>query len=187
MGEVHLLAAHCVQVDNEDIELLRDSSVFVSHNPASNLKLGNGIAPVQEMLDNGIVVTIGTDGSSSNNTLNVWGEARLASLLQKRLNPRNMDKRTVIKMLTEDGYISLGMSGGRIEPGYDADLTIINIDEEFLPEDYFLSHIVHSAGEKVFATMVDGKFIYYDGKYPTIDVDEVMKMFRKSYRRLIDE
>ncbi|MBO8160240.1 MAG: amidohydrolase family protein [Thermosipho sp. (in: Bacteria)] len=180
-----LLAVHCVHIDDNDINLLFDYNVFISNNPSSNLKLGNGIAPITKMLSKGLNISFGTDGAASNNSLNVLFEARLSTLLQKKDNPENMKIEDVIKMLTTNGYKALKINGGEIKEGNYADFTILDLDNpSFLPIENIKNHLIHS-NPKIFATMVNGKFIYFDGQFPTIDKKEVYKQFTISYRKVI--
>lgn len=186
IAEKHLIAAHCVHFDESDIEVLKDYNIFISHNPTSNLKLGNGIAPIQKFVENNIPVSLGTDGAASNNSQDILFEARLASLLQKKDNPTNLNVNQVLKMLTFNGYKALNLLGGIIEKGYPADLTIIDLNNpSFYPIENMKNHLIHSKSS-VFATMVNGKFIYFNGKFPTIDEKEVYKQFSTFYKKVID-
>ncbi|ONN26479.1 amidohydrolase [Thermosipho affectus] len=181
----HLLAVHCIHLDDNDIQLLKNYNVYISHNPSSNLKLGNGIAPVTKFINNDLPVTLGTDGPASNNSIDILFEARLATLLQKKDNPKNLSVDKAIKMITYDGYKALNLNGGTIGIGKPADFTIINLNNpSFFPVDNMKKHIIHSK-TSIFATMVNGKFIYFNGKFPTIDEKEVYKQFSNSYKKVI--
>ncbi|HCF38527.1 MAG TPA: amidohydrolase [Thermosipho africanus] len=185
IADYHFLAVHCVHLDDNDIKMLKDFNVFISHNPTSNLKLGNGIAPIQKMIENGLTVALGTDGPASNNSLDILFEARIASLLQKKDNPQNLDINQMLKMLTINGYRSLNIEGGEIKEGFPADLTIINLkNPSFYPIENMKKHIIHSKVD-VFATMVNGKFTYYNGTFPTIDEKEVYRKFSTFYKKVI--
>ncbi len=184
---VKLIAAHAVQFKEDEIRELARENIFVSHNPSSNLKLGNGVARVAEMIEKGVNVALGTDGAASNNSLDIWHEMRLAALLQKMRNPANLKVSQAIKMATEMGAKAMGINAGKIEAGMEADLIVVNIDKpHYLPIEDLKSHIVHagSSGD-VFATMVAGKWIYHDGKFPTIDEREVLKGFKRAHTRLM--
>ncbi|MDN5324681.1 MAG: 5-methylthioadenosine/S-adenosylhomocysteine deaminase [Thermosipho sp. (in: thermotogales)] len=185
IADNHFLAVHCVHVDSDDLKLLSKFNTFISHNPTSNLKLGNGIAPITDMLKNEINISFGTDGPASNNSLNVLFEARLATLLQKKDNPQHMKIEDVLKMLTVNGYNALKLDGGLIQEGKYADLTIFDLDTpSFFPTKNMKKHLLHST-PKVYATMVNGKFIYIDGKFPTIDSKGVYRQFTNSYKKVI--
>ena len=184
---VKLIVAHAVQFEDDEIEDLAKENIFVSHNPTSNLKLGNGIAKVSKMLEEGVNVSLGTDGAASNNSLDVWHEMRLASLLQKMKDPESMKIHQALEMATESGARVLGINAGRIEVGMDADLIVIDLNRpHYMPIERLKSHIVHAGmSSDVFATMVAGKWIYYDGEFPTIDEDEIIKGFEREYGDLM--
>ncbi len=184
---VKLIVAHAVQFEDDEIEDLAKENIFVSHNPTSNLKLGNGIAKVSKMLEEGVNVSLGTDGAASNNSLDVWHEMRLASLLQKMKDPESMKIHQALEMATESGARVLGINAGRIEVGMDADLIVIDLNRpHYMPIERLKSHIVHAGmSSDVFATMVAGKWIYYDGEFPTIDEDEIIEEFEREYGDLM--
>ncbi|PLV59738.1 amidohydrolase [Thermotoga sp. KOL6] len=185
MKDVRTIAAHCVHLPEQYFNELKDLAFFVSHNPTSNLKLGNGIAPIKKMLESGIKVTVGTDGAASNNSLNLFFEMRLASLLQKVSDPRAMSVETCLRMVTTEGAEAMGIKSGRLEEGWNADLVVIDLKSpSFFPEKHLKNHIVHAFSGEVFATMVSGKWIYYDGSYPTIDEHEVVKELRRIEKEL---
>ena len=184
---VHLIVAHAVQFEPEEIKDLKREKIFIAHNPSSNLKLGNGIAPISEMMDLGIEVSLGTDGAASNNSLDVWHEMRLASLLQKMKDPTRLKTEDALKMATLEGAKAMMVDGGVIEEGKEADLVVIDIEKPwYFPKENLKSHIVHSGSSSdVFATMVSGRWIYFDGEFPTINTDEVLAGFERSVRRLL--
>jgi 5-methylthioadenosine/S-adenosylhomocysteine deaminase len=123
---VPVVAAHGIYVDAADRRLLREGGVTVAHNPGSNLKLANGIAPVQELLDDGVNVSLGTDGAASNNNLNMFEEMHLAALLQKwlRRDAEALPARQVLRMATINGARALGLDTeiGSLEVGKQADV-----------------------------------------------------------------
>jgi 5-methylthioadenosine/S-adenosylhomocysteine deaminase len=149
------------------------------------LKLGNGIAPVLKMLNYNLPVSFGTDGPASNNSQNVLFEARLSTLLNKKDNPKKMKIDEVLKMLTFNGHKALRLNGGEIKEGLNADLTIFDLkNPAFFPQQNMKSHLIHST-PKVYATMVNGNFIFINGKFPNIDVEEVYKQFTNSYKKVL--
>ena len=184
---VDFLAVHVVHINGEEIEILKDNGVKVSHNPSSNLKLGNGVSPVSDLLESGIEVGLGTDGSASNNSLDVWHEMRTATLLQKMRDPTKIDPSQAIRMATEAGAEIMGFNAGRIEPGKLADLVVLNVDSpHYRPLSRLKSHLVHSGNSgDVYATMVNGEWIYMDGKFPKVDRDEITRKFEESVERLL--
>lgn len=187
--EVPTIAAHCVQVDKHDIEVLSKNNVTVSHNPSSNLKLGNGIAPINKMLDENINICLGTDGVASNNSLDIMKEMYIASLLQKSKNGSSSIKTNeVLRMVWENGGFALNEKIGRLEPGFKADLAVIDLNfPEFYPLDTkrLKSHLLFSANSRnVFATMVGGKWIYYNKNFLNIKEGEVYERFQTHYNIL---
>lgn len=182
--ELPATAAHCVWLAEEDRSLLRDRRVTVAHCPASNLKLGSGIAPVAGMLEEGIRVTIGTDGAASNNNLDLWKETYLASLLQKgnTHDPMVCGPQEMLRCLTENGAAAQRRSGcGRLQEGFRADLTVVDLERPNLQPLYDPgANILYAAhASDVVMTMVDGKVLYQDGEYRTIDLERILYQVRK--------
>jgi len=180
LGE-DVLAAHCVWLSDEDIRLLHHHDVKVSHNPVSNMKLASGVARVPEMLDAGINVSLGTDGCASNNNLDMFGEMKAAALLHKAftLSPTVMSAPTVFQMATLLGYRALGLNGGLVKEGYDADLVMLDLtSERLLPLHNVVSNIVYSASPcDVVSTIVGGRVLMHERTVRTLDVQEVTSKF----------
>lgn len=176
-----VLAAHCVWVSNEDVDLLAENGVSAAHNPVSNLKLASGIAPVNKMLQRGVNVCLGTDGCCSNNTHDLFEELKLAALLQKGtlLDPTVLPAYEALKLATVNGAKAQGRSGeiGCIEEGYDADLILLDLcAPHMFPAPDPLSSVVYCArGSDVALTMVQGRILYEDGAFTTIDMDGILK------------
>jgi len=128
--DAHVLAAHCVHIDEGEMRTLRNARAGVAHNPSSNLKLGSGVAPVTKMLDAGLAVGIGTDGPASNNDLDMFEEVRLAALLAKGTSgdPTALPARDALLMATRMGAQALHLADltGSIEPGKRADLILLD-------------------------------------------------------------
>ena len=159
------IAAHCVAMTDNDLEILKKYNVSVAHNPISNLKLASGVAPVPKMLDMGINVAIGTDGASSNNSLDMFEEIKAAALIHKgtSLDPTAVPAETALKMATVNGAKALGFDNlGIIKSGYLADLIVVDFDVPHLkPMHNPVSSIVYSAKcTDVEYTMVNGKIVY---------------------------
>ena len=173
------LAAHCVWVSEQDIRILAEKKVRVVHNPSSNLKLASGAAPVSAMLEAGVTVALGTDGATSNNKLDLLEEIRLASFLQKldRMDPTALPSRQVLQMAHQGGAAAIGQGDvlGRIEPGYKADLTIYNTTApHWCPQHDLASILTYAAASAdVSHTLVDGRVLYRNGEFTTIDIDRV--------------
>ena len=187
ISECDVIFAHCVHVKENEIDLLARKNFFVAHNPTSNLKLANGIAPIHKMLNRKVQICLGTDGAASNNTLDIWHEMRLAALLQKMEDPTNITIQQALAMATIVGARASGLTTGTIEVGADADLVVLDIEKPwYLPHNNLMAHLVHSANSTdVFGTMVKGKWIYLNGVYPTIDESEILRKFTEVMRRLI--
>src|SRR5262245_28628355 len=127
----NVVLAHCVHLSKDDIEILRQTGTHVAHCPSSNLKLGSGIAPVVEMLEQGIEVSLGADGAPCNNRLDMFTEMRSAALIQKAIHgPEVLSANQVLRMATIDGARALGLGKqiGSIDVGKRADLTILNLE-----------------------------------------------------------
>lgn len=186
-----VVAAHCVHVSNDEIAILAKRGVKVVHNPASNLKLASGLAPVREMLDAGVEVALGTDGPASNNSLDMFREMRLCALLQKFRtgDPSRMKAEEVLRMATVGGARALGLHEiGTIEPGKKADLIIVNLNSPHLiPVPPSISNIVYSAtGSDVDTVIVDGKILMEERKILTLNSEEVMERATKAAADLFD-
>lgn len=178
--QLKTLAAHCVHVSEEDMDILKNNHVTVVYNPGSNLKLGSGIAPVKRMLEKGINVALGTDGGSSNNNLNMFEEMHLAALVSKgvEMDPTIMKAHQVLKMAITNGVKALGMERevGAIQPGMKADLIIVNANKpHFYPMHNVMANLVYSAqAADVETVIVDGKILVDQGEFKTIDYQEVI-------------
>ncbi len=184
------IAAHCVHVTGEDIELLRQDNVHVAHCPASNMKLASGFAPVTKLLDAGVSVALGTDGASSNNGLDLLSDMRLASLLQKGFtgDPTALNARQAIRMATRAGAQALGFpDSGLVAEGMKADLILLSGDaENLMPQHDLLANIAFSAsGLNTRLTMVDGRILYQDGQFRTLDEGQIKAEFQKAAARLM--
>ena len=187
-----VLAAHCVHVTPEDIQLMAIRKVRVAHNPGSNMKLGSGIAPVVDMLKAGLCVGLGTDGASSNNNLDMLEEVRLAALLQKvsRQDPVVIPAGTAVAMATENGARSIGLEKltGKLEAGYRADITLLNMEApHWYPRHDRLSLLAYAAqGHDVDTVLVDGKILLENRRLTTIDEERLLYEIQKRAMRLIE-
>ena len=169
------ILAHCVQVSDADIELIQASGATVVAVPASNAKLGNGIAPMSKIAKSGINLCLGTDGASSNNTLNLFSEMRMLSFLQKGecRDSAVFPADEVISMVTVNAAEALGRAGelGEIAEGACADLTFIDLDSPSMyPNNGMISSLCYSAsGFEVCSVMADGRFLMKERELLTID------------------
>ena len=180
-----VLAAHCIWLEDKEIELLAKRKVGVSHCMESNLKLASGFAPVVTMLMEGIKVTFGTDGAASNNDLNVLSEMSTTAKVHKALSddPTVLDAKTVLLMATRWGaeVLGLGDKVGSIEKGKLADIVIINLKKPHLTPLYDVySHIVYAAmASDVETVMVNGKVVVNGRRLVTADESEILYRAQK--------
>ena len=181
----NVLAAHCVWVEDKEIELLAKRKVGVSHCMESNLKLASGFAPVASMLAEGVKVTFGTDGAASNNDLNILSEMSTTAKVHKALsdNPTVLDARTILRMATRWGAEALGLGAkvGSLEKGKMADITTINLNKPHLIPMYDVySHIVYAAmASDVETVMVNGKLVVHKRKLQTAEESEILDKAKK--------
>ncbi len=181
--DVRALAAHCVHITEEDMDLFARRGVTAVHCPNSNLKLASGIAPVRKMLDKGMNVALGTDGVSSSNNADLFEAVKLAALLSNgsTLDPTSLTAQEALKLATVNGAKAQGRENecGMIAPGLDADLIMLDFTQPHLiPCHNPVSNLVYAAsGHDVCLTMVRGKILYENGNYPTIDMGGVLREF----------
>jgi len=181
----HLIADHCVALDDHDMELLASGQVNVVHNPESNMKLASGIAPVARLLQMGVNVALGTDGCASNNDLDLFGEMDSCAKLHKvaGLDPTALPAETVLKMAVRNGAeaLGLGASIGEIAPGKCADLIVLDLQKPHLTPLYEpVSHLVYAArGSDVRHSIIHGRLVMEDRRLLTLDVNEVMNRVRE--------
>ncbi len=185
-----VIAVHCVHLDDGDIEILADREVSVSHNPSSNTKLASGVAPVKDMKGYEINISLGTDSAASNNNLDLITEARWASYLHKVTNddPTLLDISDLMAMITENGAEALGLEKvGRIEPGYCADLILIDktSSPEFYPEYNSLSNLFYAVNSpRVEYLFVGGREIVSKGEIQTLDEREIYEEVTRRAERM---
>lgn len=161
---------HCVHMTDEDLDICREKKIWIVTNPASNIKLASGIAPIKKMLDMGIGLAIGTDGPASNNCLDMFREMFLTTALQKVSIPdaSAVDANDVLYMATVGGAHAMGlMDCDTLEKGKYADLIIIDLNQPNMqPLNNISKNIVYSGSKQnVKLTMVAGKVLYEDGKF----------------------
>ena len=171
------LLAHCVHCDVEDLQLLSSTHATVLHCPQSNLKLGSGIAPVQTMLAYGINVSLATDGASSNNNLDMFEELRLAATLHKgvTMNPLAVKANEALAMATRNGAQALGFESGALLPGALADLILLDLHSPAMQPCYDPKNaaVYSASASDVLLTMGNGRILYENGEYYTLDVDRI--------------
>ena len=173
--DVPAIAAHCVQVTDEDIAILKRKNVSVVTNPASNMKLGNGFAPIAKMLDAGINVCLGTDGAASNNCLNLFHELSLLTLIHKGTGktPQCVSAKEGFRIATINGAKALGLEKeiGSIEAGKKADLAILDLNTPSLtPRNNLIAGLSYSAnGSEVDTVIINGQITMENRKILTVD------------------
>ena len=182
-------AAHCVTLEDSDMEIILDKGVNVVHNPSSNMKLGSGFARVQKMLDMGINVALGTDGAASNNNLDMMEEMHLASIIHNGYmqDATVMKADTVIEMATLNGALLQGRNDcGELKIGNKADIIAISLDAPHLrPVIDEKALVTYSAqSSDVCMTMVDGKILYENGEYLTLDKEKIYYYIEKAVKKL---
>lgn len=182
--------AHAVHLTDEEIALLAERGVGVSHNPVSNLKLASGVARVPELLRAGVTVSLGTDSAASNNNLDLFEEIRLAALLHKGVSgdPTVVPASEALRMGTVYGAKTLGLEGvaGMLKPGFKADLIAIHIRKpHFVPATDYVSHLVYSAsGADVAHVWANGRQLMRNRELLTLDVERIRHEAQRAFERL---
>lgn len=192
LGVLHerLIADHCVDLDERDMDLLAHHRVIVAHNPESNLKLASGIAPIPELLQRGVCVALGTDGCASNNNLDLFGEMGTCAKIHKAsaMDPTVMPADTVLRLATRHGAKALGLedSLGQIRAGFAADLIAVDFSAPHLTPVYDpVSHLVYAAkGSDVRHSVIGGRVVMENRRLTTIDLERVMAEVRAVARLL---
>ena len=176
----HVVLAHCVHLDDEEMETLARTKTNVAHCPSSNLKLGSGLARVAEMLSRGIPVSLGADGAACNNRLDMFTEMRTAALLQKLAHgPEVLPAARVLRMATIDGARALGLEKeiGSLEAGKRADVIVVKLDQlHSSPQRDVVSSLVYSAvASDVRTTIIDGQVLMRNGELLTLNEASVLE------------
>jgi len=170
------VAAHCVYVTEQDMDIMSENGVSVAHCPVSNLKLASGVADVKKLLNKNVNVALGTDSVASNNSGNLFEELKLAAILHKGItkDPAAISPLQAIKMATKNGYIAQNRNM-EIKVGNAADLAVVNIDcPHMYPRHNLINNLVYSAqGSDVVLTMVNGQVLYRDGDFLTLDIRKI--------------
>lgn len=192
MFELGAIAAHCVHLTDEDMDIMAAKNVRVAHNPQSNLKLASGIAPVAAMLQKGICVGLGTDGASSNNNLDMLEECRAAAMLHKAttFDPLAVPASKAWAMATEDGARTLGFKQlGRLAAGQLADIVLWDMHKPYwYPRHNKLSQLVYAANSSdVDTVIVAGKKVVEQGRLLTFDEEKIYAEAEACAQRLINK
>lgn len=186
----HVIAAHCVHITDEEIALVKDKNFYPIYNPTSNLKLASGFTPVEKLLKNNIIMGIGTDGDSSNNSQNLLQDMHIGAIVNKA---REMDEQAVkaieiLKMATINGQKALGISkAGLIKEDYLADLTIFSLkSSNFTPKNNLINALVYSAtAEDVRDVLCDGKFVMRNRELVNLDEERIKFEVNRHFEELV--
>lgn len=186
----HVIAAHCVHITDEEISLIKDKNFYPIYNPTSNLKLASGFTPVEKLLKNNIIMGIGTDGDSSNNSQNLLQDMHIGAIVNKA---REMDEQAVkaieiLKMATINGQKALGISkAGLIKEDYLADLTIFSLkSSNFTPKNNLINALVYSAtAEDVRDVLCDGKFVMRNRELVNLDEERIKFEVNRHFEELV--
>lgn len=188
--EFPFVAAHCVQATPDDIDILKQYNVSVVTNPASNMKLGNGFAPLPQMQEKGINICIGTDGAASNNSLNLFHEMSLVTLIHKgtQRSPQCISAQDAFRFATINGARALSLEDqiGSIEVGKKADLAILDLKNPSLwPCNNPLAALSYSAnGGEVNTVIIDGKITMENRIILTMDEERIYYETEKIMKRM---
>lgn len=177
--ETPAVAAHCVHIEGDDYEILREKGVTVSVNPVSNLKLSSGICDVAKLFENNVKVAIGTDSVASNNNLNFFEEMKTLAIMSKvkANDPKVVTPVETLRAATLEGAMAQGRRDcGQIICGNRADLIVVDISKpNMVPVHNMANNLVYSAsGSDVVLTMADGNVLYENGEYTSIDIEKTI-------------
>ncbi len=182
-----VLAAHCIWLSDNDIDILKNNDVSVVHCPSSNMALGVGTAPVPQMLEKGINVALGTDGAASGGSLDMWKEMRCASFLHRLKDARTMPSYTVLKMTTTNGARALGINAGALSQGRLADIIVLDIKKPQFMSLNPVSALVHGAsGCDVRTTIVNGKVLMEERRVEGLDEEKIIRDAGDAMRNIIE-
>lgn len=179
-SETHNILAHSVKLNIEDIKQLKKTNSYISHCPISNLKLGCGVAKIEEMLENDICVSLGTDGQGSGSNLDMFETMKFTALLQKGINenPEVLPAYEVLKMATINGAKALRLDKeiGSIEVGKKADIIMLNLDDILTqPINNIFAEIVYNAkGTNVETAIINGNIVMENGKIDGIEENKII-------------
>jgi len=186
----HITAAHCVHLNQEEIDLLAENHVKVIHNPESNMKLASGISPVPKLLASGVTVGIGTDGCASNNNLDLFSEMDVAAKLHKidNMDPTAIKAGEVLRMATIEGAkaVALDTVTGSLEQGKKADIIVVDTSRPNMVPIYNpCSNLVYSAtGANVIHSIINGQIVMYNQSLLSFELCTVIDNARGFAKRI---
>lgn len=189
--DVPAIAAHCVYSDDNDLEIFKAKGVTVATNPVSNMKLASGICNVQTIIDKGINLSIGTDSVASNNSLDFMEEMKVMTIGCKAHtgDPTAVTPADALRAATFGGAKAQGRKdSGILKEGYKADLIAIDISQPNMhPVHNLINNLVYSgSGKDIVLTMVDGKVLYDNGEYTTIDIEKTIYQAQMSTQKILE-
>ena len=186
--------AHCIWLDDDDLKLLRDRGACVAHNPGSNLRLGSGIAPARRMLDLGVTLGVGSDGSASADHQNMFEAMRMASFVSRIVDPNPdtwLGTWEVLRAATLGGACLLGLGGliGRLAPGYKADIVFLDLTNiSFVPLNDIANQIVNCEDSSaVDSVMIDGRMVLRGRRFVSLDFDRLRGDAQATVERLREQ
>ena len=190
--DVPATLAHCVWIEESDMDIIREKGAAVATCPVSNMKLASGIADVPMMLQKGCRVALGTDGVSSNNSLDLLADAKTMALAArvKAMDPAVLTPQQVLYAMTRAGALSQGREDcGLLKEGFKADLVVMDIDAPNMqPVHDLRNNIVWSGSNaNVVLTMCDGRVLYKDGEFTTIDVEKAIREANEATKKILEK
>lgn len=184
--------AHCVWLDEDDMKMMADKGASIAHNPGSNLRLGSGVAPARAMLDHGLTVGIGTDGSASSDNQNMFEAMRFAAFVSRIVTRRYDDwlgTWEVLRMATESSAVVLGMGDliGCLAPGYKADIVFLDLSNvNFLPLNDAANQIVNCEDSSaVDSVMIGGRMVLAGRRFVDFDYDGLRAKAQAACERIL--
>lgn len=189
--DVPALAAHCVYAEDDDMDIFRAKGVTVATNPVSNMKLASGVCNASKVIDKGVNLAIGTDSVASNNSLNFIEEMKTLAISSKvyYADPTLIKPKDALRAATSGGAMAQGRTdSGILKVGNKADLIVLDISGPNMhPVHSLINNLVYScSGGDVLMTIVDGKVLYENGQYSTIDIEKTVDMVEKSTREILE-
>ncbi|HEV2884216.1 MAG TPA: amidohydrolase family protein, partial [Pyrinomonadaceae bacterium] len=171
------LLAHCIHVDDEDLEMLRSTGAKVAHCPKSNAKLGHGVAPFGRFVEKGLTVGLGSDSVASNNTCDLLEEARFALLLSRQTQGSTINAEEVLRVATVGGAQALGFENqiGKLKNGLQADFAVVSLNGPHQVPSYdpVSTLLFASSGRDIQLTVIAGREVYSEGRVTTVDEDSL--------------
>ena len=189
--DVPAIAAHCVHSTDEDLEIFREKGVTVAANPVSNMKLASGICDAANVLEHGVNLAIGTDSVASNNSLNFAEEMKVLAIGSKiaRKDPSALSPQQILRAATLGGAKAQKRNDcGSVKKGGKADLIVFDISHPNMhPVHDIINNMVYSvSGDEIIMTMIDGKIVYENGEYTTLDIEKVIYKAEEATRKILE-